>query len=354
MRKYNPSNNMTFYPDRCSFFIDTNNLVKPNMVTTILEKVDGEAITKLNETLKGIKFYVGGQQWHINQKGYLKASTYEYNFNNGTLLVYLSKIFNLGYERWRRLSYGSLKRFIWESFCYEFIMMLSHITKLDISRAKKAKDLYLNKHDELTLSFLKDLFNYERENLPRINYIKIINTVWIESLPKSLGFLSVLYARKLSKLKSRIKSMPSFMRIRIFNELRKLKLEHRYEYNLSELINYCIHNEHFEKLFMNNSKSYQKLQKEFYGKAKRIILKLFNQYNITHELFKYLDSANRTHYFLTHKTFERVKSVCLQKCIQKIKNKLLEEYRNFRTYYSKCPICKHNHSNHQICEEIFF
>jgi len=354
MRQLNNSNDIIFYPHRCTFYIDSNNLVNSHMVSAILEKIEDDAITKLNEVIKGITFYVGGKQWHINQKGYLKASTYEYNFNNGTLIVYLSKIFNLGYERWRRLSYGSLKRFIWESFCYEFIMMLSHITKLDTQIARKAKNYYLNKHDEFTLIFLKDLFNYEGENLPRINYIKIINTIWIESLPESLGFLNVLYARKISKLKTSIPVVPNFMKIRIFNELRKLKLKHRYEYNLSELINYCIHSEHFEKLFMNNSQSYQKLQNEFYGKAKRIILKFFKQYNITHELFKYLDSADRTHYFLTHKTFERVKSVCLQKCIQKIKNKLLEEYGNFRTYYSKCPICEQSHSNHQICEEIFF
>ncbi len=30
----------------------------------------------------------------------------------------------------------------------------------------------------IKLSFLKNLFNYEREILPRINYIKIINTIW--------------------------------------------------------------------------------------------------------------------------------------------------------------------------------
>ena len=346
-------NNTIFYPNRCKFFIDTNNLVNPFMLNTILEKFDDDAINRLNEVIKGIKFYVGGNQWHINKKGYLKASTYEYNCKDGTLLVYISKIFNLGYERWRRLPYGSLKRFIWESFCYEFIMMLSHITKLDVSLAKRAKEYYLNKHNELTLNFLKDLFNYERKNLPHINYIKIINTIWNESLPESLGFLNVFYARKLTKLKTRLTFVPNFMKIRIFNELRKLKLKHKYEYNLSELINYCIHNEHFEKLFIN-SRYYDKLQREFYYKAKRIILQFFKQYDITHELFRYKDSANRIHYFLTHKTFERVKSVCLQKCFQKIKNKLLGEYEMFRNFYSKCPICKQNHSNHQICEEIFF
>lgn len=346
-------NNKIFYPIRCTFFVDTNNLVNSFMVSTILEKFDDDAIDRLNEVIRGIKFYVGGHQWRLNQKGYLKASTYQYDFNEGTLLVYLSKIFNLGYDRWRRLPYGSLKRFIWESFCYEFIMMLSHITKLDLTLARRAKYYYLNKHDELTLSFLKDLFNYEKENLPRINYIKIINTIWSESLPESLGFLNVFYARKLSKLKTKLSFVSNYMKIRIFNELRKLKLKHKYEYNLSELINYCIHSEHFEKLFLN-SRSYAKLQREFYYKARRIILKFFKQYDITHELFPYKDSANRTHYFLTHKTFERVKSVCLQKCIQKIKNKLLEEYEMFRNFYSKCPICEQDQSNHQICEDIFF
>lgn len=347
------SKNTVFYPNRCNFFIDTNNLVNSFMINTILEKFDDDAIGRLNEVIKGIKFYVGGKQWHINQKGYLKASIYEFDFNEGIILVFLSKIFNLGFERWRRLPYGSLKRFIWESFCYEFIKLLSHITKLDLKLAKRAKDYYLNKYDDYTLSFLKDLFIYERDNLPRINYIKIINIIWNESLPDSLGFLNVLYARKLNKLKTRLPFVPNFIRTRFFNELRKLKLNHKYEYNLSELINYCIHSEHFEKLFMN-SRFYNKLQREFYYKAKRIILKFFKEYDITHELFPYKDSANRTHYFLSHKTFERVKSVCLQKCIQKIKNKLLEEYEKFRNFYSKCPVCKQDQSNQSMCEKIFF
>ncbi len=353
MKQTTVSNKMIFYPQRCTFFIDTNNLVSPFMIKTILDKFDDDAINSLNEVIKGIKFYVGGRQWHLNQKGYLKESTYEYNFSEGTLLVFLSKIFTMGYERWRRLTYGSLKRFIWESFCHEFIMLLSQATKIDVKVAKKAKDYYLNKADQLTINFLKDLFNYEQENLPRINYIKIINTIWNEDLPKNLGFLNIFYARMLNKLKKKLNFTPNFMKIKIFNELRKIKLEYKYEYNLSELINYCIHSEHFEKLFMNSS-CYEKLQREFYSKAKRIIVNFFKEYDISHELFPYKDSANRTHYFLTHKTFERVKSVCLQKCIQKVKNRLLEEYGNFRNFYSKCPICQQNHSNHQICEEIFF
>ena len=347
------SKNIIFYPNRCKFFIDTNNLVTPFMLNTILEKFDDDAINRLNEVIKGIKFYVGGKQWHQNQRGYLKASVYEYDFNKGMVLVFLSKIFNLGYERWKRISYGSLKRFIWESFCYEFIKALSHTTKLDLNLAGRAKNYYLNKFNDRTSDFLQELFNYEREGLPRINYIKIINTLWNEPLPMSLGFLEILYTRRLGKLKKIISNNSNFIRIRFFNELRKVKLNHKYEYNLSELINYCIHSEHFEKLF-KNIRSYGKLHREFYNKAKRIILKLFNQYNINGELCRYLDSANRTHYFLTHKTFERIKSVCLQTCIAKIKNQLLEEYDNFRNFYSICPICKEEQSTQTTCENLYF
>ena len=71
----NPNNNI-FYPTRCTFFVDTNNLVHSFMVSTILEKFDDDAIGRLNEVIRGMKFYVGGHQWRLNQKGYLKASTY--------------------------------------------------------------------------------------------------------------------------------------------------------------------------------------------------------------------------------------------------------------------------------------
>ncbi|TFG27862.1 MAG: hypothetical protein EU532_06515 [Promethearchaeota archaeon] len=345
--------NTIYYPNRCKFFIDTNNLVNSSMLNPILDKFDDDAIERLNEVLKGIKFLVGGKQWHQNQRGYLKAAVYEYNFNDRTILVFLSKIFELGFKRWKRINYGSLKRFVWESFCHEIIMLLTHITKLDLFLAKKAKNYYLDQSDEKSLSFLRDLFNYKKENLPRINFIKIDNLLWNESLPNSLGFLNVLYSRKISKLKKTLPYEPVFIKVKFFNELRKVKLNHKYEYNLSELINYCIHSEHFEKLY-SNIPSYDKLQREFYNKAKRIILKFFEQYEIINELDRYVDSANRTHYFLSHKTFERVKSVCLQTCIAKIKNQVLEEYKKFRKFYSKCPICLKKQSTQITCENIFF
>lgn len=352
----NPGKNTLFHLDRYTFFIDTNNLVNIPMISSILDKFDDKFITRLNDVIKGIKFYIGGNHWHFNEKGYLRYPTYEFNFNDNTLLIFLSKIFELGVKRWRKLFYGSLKRFVWESFCHEIIMNLIHILKLNLKLTNEAKEYYLNREDKYTKDFVAALFD-SKENFPlRVNFISINNILWKEPLPKSLGFFDVLYNRRITELKKRI-NVPltsNVSKIRFFNELRKIKMKYKYEYNLSELVNYCIRSAHFETFYLNQGSVYEKIRKEFYYKAKRQILKFFNRYEISDELKEYKDSANRIHYFLTHKTFERVKSACLQTCIANIKNNHLEEYQHFRNFYSKCPICKEENVNHFNCEKFYF
>ena len=347
--------NTTFYPKRCTFLVDTNNLIHFQMIERIIEKFDNKTIERLNEVINGIKFYVGGNHWHVNEKGYIKYPAFEFNFNDGNLLIFLHKIFNLGFLRWRNMLYGALRRFIWESFCHEVIMSLVHIIKLNLNLAEIAKEYYLNDENEFTQKFISELFNYE-ENFPlRVNFIAINNSLWHESIPK-LGFLDLLFRRKINQLKNTINSQKSnkFLKIKFFNELRKIKLNYDYEYNFSELINYCIHNNHFETLFRYNWEFYDKFRREFYYKAKRLILKFFKSYEINHKLKEYKDSANRTHYFLTHQTFERVKSACLQVCIAKLKNQILEEYEAFKNFYSMCPICQKENLNHINCEKFYF
>ncbi len=352
--------NTIYYPDRCTFYVDTNNLISYPMIKNILDKFTDITINRLNECINGIKVYIGGHHWHYKKRGFLKFSCYEFNFNDKTLLIFLSKIFKLGYERWSGIIYGGLRRYIWESFCHEFIMSIIHILRLDLSLIDKAKDIYLNRElnreVDMVVQLVNQLFSFYGEAYNRIDFISINSELWHEPIPKSLGFLNVLYNRKLESLKKKINTPRAYNydKIKFFNEIRKIKLKYEYEYNFSELVNYCINNDYFEVFFRYNWEIYGKLQREFYNKAKRIILKFFEQYNITHELKKYKDSANRTHIFLTHKTFERVKSTCLQTCIANLKNKFLENYTNFRIFYSKCPICKKEDINRLNCERFYF
>ena len=344
------------YSNHCTFFVDTNNLISIEMFNKIIDKIDEKTIQRLNEVLNGIKFYVGGSHWHLNKAGYIKYPTFEYNFQDKTLLIFLYKIFDLGYKRWRNSLYGSLKRYIWESFCHEIIMSLVHVIKLNLNLIDLAKDYYLNDENDFNKKFISELFGYQ-ENYPlRVNFILINNSIWHEDLPPELNFLNILYNRKMNELKRNLneKKSSTFFKIKFFNELRKIKLNYEYEYNLSELINYCIHNNYFEMLFRNNLELYHVFYREFYYKAKRQILRFFKQYKLNSELKEYKDSTNRTHFFITHKTFERVKSACLQTCIANLKNQALNDYINFKTFYSKCPICKSENANQDNCERFFF
>ncbi|MFX1411005.1 MAG: hypothetical protein ACFFA6_11685, partial [Promethearchaeota archaeon] len=342
--------------NRCKFFVDTNNLINPSMINPILDKIDEKSINRLNEVFNGIKFYIGGNHWHLNDKGYLKFPAYEFNFNNKTLLIFLSKIFEFGYNRWTHLLYGALKRYVWESFCHEVIMSLVHMLKLNLSLIGKAKSFFLNENESDTKNFVNNLFDYD-ENFPlRVQFIMIHNKLWNEPIPKNLGFLNVLYNRRINQLKNKLSDSQTsnFRKTRIFNELRKIKLNYKFEYSLSELVSYCIHSEPLEIMFKHNKSLYNKIYNNFYYKGKRIILKFFKNNNIEQELREYKDKLNRKHLFLTYKTFERVKSVCLQLCLRHIKNENINQYRRFQTFYSKCPICSRDEINKSICEKFYF
>ncbi|MBD3342313.1 MAG: hypothetical protein GF353_24650 [Candidatus Lokiarchaeota archaeon] len=340
----------------CDFYIDTNNLVPPDIIKFILGKLETTTIQELNKILKGIKIYIGGNHWHYNEKGYIKYQTYEFNFNNMTLLIFLNKIFELGYERWRNSLYGALRRYVWESFFHELIMSVVQILRIDLTMVDLVKNKNLNTPDDRTTNLVNKLFNYDNEAYRTIDFFTINSVLWKETLPEDLGFLYTLYSRRINLLKKKSSKsyLSQFEKIKLYNELRKIKMGYKYEYNLSELVNYCIHSEHFEPFFRYNTENYSKMHREFYYKAKRQILKFFKKYDITNELNEYRDKANRIHYFLTHTTFERVKSACLQVCLANINNKYLKEYDSFKSFYDTCPICGKKDINQINCEKFYF
>ncbi|MHA1436813.1 MAG: hypothetical protein ACTSPD_04505 [Promethearchaeota archaeon] len=338
-----------FYLKRCSFFIDTNNLIDIAIVETILDEFQDDAIKRLNKIINGIKFFVGGLRTKSKECGILRFTTYELNLHDRTINFFLSKIFNLGFESWKSLSLGALKRYIWESFFHEFIMGIIHVLKINLSLIEVAKNYcFDNDTNKRIKRILYRLFNNQDKDIPRINYIAMHTKLWRVTLPK-LGFFELLYNAKIKDLKHiNSKNVPIISKVRILNELRKIKMNYEYEYNLSELINYVIDKDHFKIYFKHNWKN----RKELFYKAKREILKFIKLHDIPFKI--YLDSANRKHYFLTHNIFERIKSACYQICLVKISNKMLREFEVFKKFYSKCPICKNENLNQKKCELFYF
>ncbi|MGV9204918.1 MAG: hypothetical protein ACOC44_12975, partial [Promethearchaeia archaeon] len=249
------------------------------------------------------------------------------------------------------------KRYVFESFCYEVVMALIYILNLDTSLIEKAKRYYMNGYNGQDNEFSDKLFNYNGTDVPRVNFILINNELWSSPIPDKMGFLDVLYQRRIEKLKRSLNLpyTPNMEKVKIFNELRKIKMQYQYEYNLSELVNYCIHNKkHFEEFFKYNTESYQKLHRQFYYKAKRQILKFFKENEIFDDLHEYRDSADRTHYFLTHLTFERVKSACLQICIKRVKNEEIKNFFAFKRFYNRCPICGESYDDNRLIAKFYF
>ncbi|MHA1148937.1 MAG: hypothetical protein ACTSR8_11925 [Promethearchaeota archaeon] len=347
--------NTIYTIERCTFSIDTNNLIDISLLETIFNKFKDDAISRLNQIISSIKFYVGGAQRHFQKKGFFSNETFEIDFHNRQLLFFLSPIFKLGFYRWKAKVYGALKRYIWESFCHEIIMTIIATIKINTTLIEEAKDRDLNIFNDEARSFVKELLeDYEIES-PRIDFISINNQLWRESLPKKLGFLYVLYDRKLNQMRKSLRSTLTsrFEQIKFFNELRKNKMGYKYEYNLSELINYCLYSDHFEEFFRGSHwKIHSDIRREFYYKAKRIILKFFKENDI--KLKEYKDSANRTHLFLSHELFEKVKSVCLQKCLQNLRNKYLDDYLRYKDFYAKCPICKCDNEDNNNLQKFYF
>jgi hypothetical protein len=176
--------------------------------------------------------------------------------------------------------------------------------------------------------------------------------IYGKRVPENLGFLNVFHSRKLEQLKkeNRQGMISYFLRNKFYNELRKMKLNYEYEYNLSELINYCIYSDHFDPFL--NEYSAESVRRKFYYKAKREIKKFFKTYEIKTKSYK--DSAGRNHIFISHRIFEKVKSACLQLCVRKIQIETLNRYRIFKDFYSECPICGQDEINQIICEKIYF
>ncbi|MEJ2249727.1 MAG: hypothetical protein P8Y70_03210 [Candidatus Lokiarchaeota archaeon] len=340
-----------FYPTKCDFYVDTNNLISSEMINKILDKFEKKSINVLVDRIDGLKFYVGGNQWHFQETGFLSYPTYEIDFKKKRILIYLAKIFERGYKSWENLQYGSLKRFIWESFCHEVIMCILNVLKIDKNLMNKAKDFDFKYPNLESKKFIMQLFN-SRETGTNVNFIMIGNSLWKEDLPENLGFLEILYSRKLNELKSKLNtnSIQPYKKVKIFNELRKLKLDYKYEYNLSELINYCLYHDNLNILFRYSPES--SARRNLYYRLKRLILNFFQEHNI--ELKEYIDGAGRRHLFLSHNTFERLKSVCLQLSIEKLKMNDLLEFEKFRNFYYKCPVCKQEYSNRENCEKFFF
>jgi hypothetical protein len=341
--------NSRFSPDRCKFYVETNDLIDNKTINLILINFSDDVINRLNDILKGSSFIIGADEKKKTTKGVLRYyPTHEFDFRNSVLTFYLSKIFILGYGSWTSLTYGSLKRYIWESFFHEVIMSLMNMMRLDTSLVDKAKEYYFGPRSPRAKEFVGQLFNKKEDNLPKVNYFMLMTKLWNENLP-TLGFFDVLYRAKIKELKKRkAQIIANINVVRILNEIRRNALNYEYEYNLSELVNYVLNKDQFKIYYKHDLSNRNNL----YAKARRVILKFIKEYDI--ELKAYKDSAKRTHLFLTHKTFEKIKSACFQLCLLNVNRKAMEEYEKFSSFYAKCPICKEANINRKMCEILYF
>ncbi len=334
--------------ERCSFNVETNNLISIKMLQLIFKNFSDKIVQRLNKTLKAISFFIGEDERTRANKGIFRDKTYTYDFKTSTLTFYLSQIFKLGYESWTSLKHGSLKRYIWESFFHEIIMSLMYIIRINLSKLKEAAEFYFNPRSKRSRNYSLQIFGYKGDDLPSVNYFMLMTQLWNEDLPP-LGFFNVLYNAKVDELKSKKgQALANISVIRVLNELRRNELNYDYEYNLSELVNYVLDKDRF-KIFYRHDKSNKN---NLYAKARRIILKFIKEYDIEFTVYK--DSANRTYYFLTHKVFEKIKSACYQLCLQKVNKKAMEEYEKFSEFYAQCPICNENNINRRLCDLFYF
>ncbi len=338
-----------FYPERCRFSIETNSLIENETFNLIINSFSDDVINRLNDIIKGITFIIGANETKKISKGIMRYyPTYEFDFNNLVLTFYLSKIFKLGYDSWTSLTHGSLKRYIWESLFHEVIMALMNIIRMDLSLVQKAKEYYFRFRSPRAKQFTRELFSDKGEHIPKVNYFMMMTKLWNESLP-ALGFFEVLYNAKIKELKKRRAQLAANINVvRILNEIRRNSLNYEYEYNLSELVNYVLDKDRFKIFYKHDLSNKNSL----YMKVRRIILKFIKEFNI--ELKVYKDSSKRTHFFLTHKTFEKNKSGCYQLCLQKVNKKAMEEYEYFSTFYAKCPICHEQNINRRLCDLFYF
>lgn len=338
--------------DRYNFPIDTNNLVSEEMVERIFHKIPTPVVKRLNDFLGGIKFYIGGNHRHNGDKDYISLSTFEFDLKNRRILFFLFKIFDKGYRQWKDSQYGSLKRFLWESFFHEILVCLTTIIRIDKKLILDFEKIIREQKKSSYGEELFQLFTSDEESIPKLNFITFSTELWRENLPQDLGFLNIFHSRKLNELKKNNAkgTISYFLKNKYFNELRKVKLNYEYEYNLSELINHCIYSDHF-KPFLNDYSS-DNVRRKLYYKGKRVINKFLKKYNI--ETKNYKDSAGRNHTFISHNIFEKIKSVCLQLCIKEIRTDALKKYKKFKEFYSKCPICGRDEINQVICEKVYF
>lgn len=318
--------------------INENNLIhKDTMIIPILDKLGEKTIEKLNSIVSEIIFMIGNKyQRHNNEKGYYSSISYEYNCKNKSLTIFLYPIFNEGWGNWNK-EIGGLKIHLWKAFYSEFIYILETILQLDLKVLEKAKKHYLNgRWYQIQYEFMGEIETKnhikERPYLRRLRHSlipfspknsdidtnKLIYEISKNVRPQYLGYgLEMLYNNQLGKFRKVLNKSKGFDRyiLKIIDEFRRLKLKNKYEYRLSELVNYCFNSYHTNTNYFEIN---EKLQRYFFRKIKEQLLTYFEEDNI--KLAKYKDNANRIHLFLSEKTFIQIKESYKDKCEQDLKD----------------------------------
>jgi len=255
------------------------------MIRLIIDKLNDEILRALNEIIIQIKFIKKEESSNSDKQGLFIDECYQFNFHNHHLDFFLDVMFEKGCNVWFKSYSGALRRYLWKSFYQEFIFALINLSRINTELIESARKISFNKKNKEIQNFKSQLFSYLGNSM--CSSISLKTNLNRENIPKSLGFLDILYNKKLDDLKVKLtrRLMTNNLKIKYYNELRKLKLKYKYEYTLSELVNYCIHSDHFESYFKYNSS--REVRQEYFQTAETLILDFIEKYEI--KLKKYVD-----------------------------------------------------------------
>ncbi|MGV9200785.1 MAG: hypothetical protein ACOC4M_18415 [Promethearchaeia archaeon] len=341
-------------PKNYRFSVDLNNLVTEPLVLPIFHHLPGRVASKLNTLVTKVKFLVGGNQWHQEEPGYLKFRYSEYEIRTRTFFIYIHKMFRKAKKAWTHAHSGSFQREIWTTFTWAVLSQLQELTRVDKALLHDQQDVYW------TFSGTPELKAHNYKINANLFKEPLLCDEDIQSLCKSithtnkippLGFFWGLYNKHLSILKADTKNLNQRKKVKLFNELRRLKMGYKYEISLSEFIRAHLSDLVYQANIIEEFKKGNKAQQQFhtqknywkhYRKCKRALMRLLNNENqYSKGVHIYRDSADRSHHFLTYILAQHISPKCTEICQKNITQEYpkLLKVRRFMERFKTCPVC---------------
>ncbi|MFO8019109.1 MAG: hypothetical protein R6U96_10770 [Promethearchaeia archaeon] len=166
-----------------------------------------------------------------------------------------------------------------------------------------------------------------------------------------LGFFWGLYNKHLSMLKGDSKRLNQRRKVKMFNELRRLKMGYTYEISLSEFIRAHLTELVYQANIIEDFKRGTPIQHQcqterhywsYYRKCKRSLLRLLNsKHQYSKKVHIYRDSADRAHHFFTYTLAQQISPQFTRICRETIEQDypIFPEVRRFMERFKTCPVC---------------